>query len=60
MRSLLILIFVRLPENIARPQAWKKYRSMNMGSYFSSREMILEGAELLSQAENTDQILTLD
>ena len=46
--------------DIARPQAWKKYRSMNMGSYFSSREMILEGAELLSQAENTDQILSLD
>ena len=46
--------------DIARPQAWKKYRSMNMAPYFSSREMILEGAEILQYTENPGEILTLD
>ena len=46
--------------DIARPQAWKKYKSMNMGPYFSSRELILEGADLLIKEPANEQIIALD
>jgi hypothetical protein len=33
---------------------------MNMGPYFSSRELILEGAELLFKEPANEQIIALD
>lgn len=39
--------------NIARPQAWRKYRSMNMAVYFSIREILLSG-RLIQEKTHTE------
>lgn len=40
--------------NIARPQTWRKYRSLQMQEYFSIREILLSGRLLAENAVSTD------
>lgn len=39
---------------IARPQTWRKYRSLQMAAYFSIREILLSGRLLAENHTNSD------
>ncbi len=46
--------------NIARPQAWRKYRSLQMSAYFSIREILLSGRLLTENSATGDLSLQMN
>lgn len=45
--------------NIARPQAWRKYRSLQMHAYFNIREILLSGRLITENSSNGDLSLQI-